>query len=75
VNGSKPNCKNVTCRIPLGSTLGLLLFINILYINDLPPCPKFKTVLNAGNTNVSLSHSSEFSLQIMVNQELRKVHE
>jgi len=75
VNGSNSNCKNVNCRIPLGSTLGPLLFINIMYINGLPLCSKFKTVLYADNANLSLSHSSLYSLQSMVNHELRKVHD
>jgi len=73
VNGAKSNCRNITCGIPQGSTLGPLLFI--MYINDLPLCSKFKTILYADNTYLSLSHSSVSTLQSMVNNELLKVHD
>jgi len=73
VNGAKSNCRNIACGIPQGSTLGPLLFI--IYINDLPLCSKFKTILYADDTYLSLSHSSLSTLQSMVNNELLKVHE
>ena len=73
MNGAKSNCRNITCGIPQGSTLGPLLFI--MYINDLPLCSKFKTILYADNTYLSLSHSSVSTLQSMVNNELLKVHD
>jgi len=59
VNGAKSNCRSITCGIPQGSTLGPLLFI--MYINDLPLCLKFKTILYADDTYLSLSHSTYFA--------------
>jgi len=73
VNGAKSNYRNIACGIPQGSTLGPLLFI--MYINDLPLCSKFKTVLFADDTYLSLSHSILSTLQSMVNNELLKVHD
>jgi len=73
VNGAKSNCRNIACGIPQGSTLGPLLFT--LDINDLPLCSKFKTILCADDTYLSLSHSSLSTLQSMVNNDLLKVHD
>jgi len=73
VNGAKSNCRNIACGIPQGSTLGPLLFI--MYINDLHLCSKFKTILYADDTYLSLSHSSLSTLQSRVNNELLKVHD
>jgi len=46
-----------------------------MYINDLPICSKFKTILYADDTYLSLSHSSLSILQSVVNNELLKVHD
>jgi len=43
-----------------------------MHITDLALCSKFKTVLDAGDSYLSLSHSSLSSLQSMVNHELLK---
>ena len=72
MNGAKSNCRNIACGIPQGSSLGQLLFI--MYINDLPLCSEFKTILYADDTYLSLSHSS-LSLQSMLNNELLKVRD
>jgi len=45
-----------------------------MYINDLRLCSKFKTILYADDTYLSLSHCSLLTLQSMVNDELLKVH-
>jgi len=63
VNGEKSNCRNIACGIPQGSTLGPLLLI--MYINDLPLYSKFKTILYADDTYLSLSHSSQSTLKSM----------
>ena len=46
-----------------------------MYINDLPICSKFKTILYADDTYLSLSQSSLSILQSVVNNELLKVHD
>jgi len=44
----------------------------VMYINDLPLCSRFRTVLYAADTYLSLSQSSLSTLQSMVNNELLK---
>ena len=36
INGNTSSPKKIICGIPRGSILGLLLFLYLLYINDLP---------------------------------------
>jgi len=72
VNGAKSKSGNIACGTPQGSTLGSLLFR--MHINDLPLCSKFKTIIHADDTYLSLSYSSLSTLQSMVNNELQMVH-
>ena len=44
LNGRKSSLLQVTCRIPLGSCLGPLLFI--LYLNDFKSCLKFQRLFS-----------------------------
>ena len=70
-------CKIELQKHSLWNSLGFnswaMLFI--MSINDLPLCSKFKTILYADDTYLSLSLSSLSNLQSMVNNELLKVHD
>ena len=63
-------CKITHC-IPQGSVLDPLLFL--LYINDLPLASKFKSILFADDANLLISHQNLKTLQLRVNNEIKKV--
>ena len=68
VNGLASSMENVTCGVPQGSTLGLLLFL--LYTNDLPSATKFKVNLFADDTNLTMSGNKAKQLESDINNEL-----
>ena len=72
INGFLSESRNVTHGVPQGSVLGPLLFL--LYINDMPYCSEIlKFHLFADDTSIFFSHKNQHELEIIVNNELKKV--
>ncbi|MBM3938923.1 MAG: reverse transcriptase family protein, partial [Sphingomonadales bacterium] len=71
VNGKPSSLKNINTGVPQGSVLGPILFL--IYVNDLPGCSDFLTLLFADDTTLVLSHTDINFLCNWVNIELQKV--
>ena len=71
IGNTESSLKTVTCGVPQGSTLGPLLHVFLLYINDLPRSSKkliFK--IFADDTNIYYSSNNLEQLQTVINEEL-----
>ena len=74
LNGVDSDIKHISCGVPQGSVLGLLLFL--LYINDLPNISsKLKFFLFADDTNIYFECKDLKNLEKIMNFELKKLYE
>ena len=73
INSTYSRQEDVSCGVPQGSVLGLLLFT--IYINGLPKISKFETRLFADDTALILSDKNMKFLNVKVNSELIKVEQ
>ena len=73
INTTDSEMLRMTCGVPQGSTLGPLLFL--LYINDMPNCSKKLSFrIFADDTNVFYSGKSVSEIEIVMNEEIKKIH-
>ena len=74
VNGELSSAHAVTCGVPQGSLISLLLFL--IYINNLPNClSKALPRMYADDTSISITASSLLELESALNTELANLHE
>ena len=73
VNNAASYTKKISCGVPQGSNLGLLLFL--LYVNDLPNCMENShAAMYADDTNITLRSSSLIHVEEALNCELENIH-
>ena len=69
VNGVLLDPEQLSCGVPQGTILGLLLFL--IYINDLPNCVKYSsTRMFADDTNLTVSGSSIPEIKTMLDKDI-----
>ena len=74
VNGSLSDSQPLTCGIPQGTILGLLLFV--LYINDLPNClVNSHPRMYADDTHLTFASNDVVHLEENINDDLTKITE
>ena len=73
INHTYSGQQDVSCVVPQGSVLGLLLFTT--YVNDQSKISKFETRLFADDTQLILSDKNIKSLNVKVDSELIKVEQ
>ena len=71
-NNTKSSCREITCGIPQGSTLGPLFFV--IFINDIFLCSNFRINLFADDAYLSLSDVTNANLEVKANKELEKIN-
>ena len=73
VSGTMSSECNITCGVPQGSILGLLLFL--IYVNDMPASVKCKLMLYADDSALLVSGNGVSEIETVLSAELAAVQE